>query len=112
MAYIEAFGVPVVYLNSIGELEYMPGKMGAMMKKYGFRMNGMSRIYAPKSVPINTDITDAIGAEVDIQPKKMYKEIQFYGEDILRGNWLFKHFILKPDTVAGIKSYENEHKKK
>jgi len=49
-------------------------------------MNGMSRIYAPKSVPINTDITDAIGAEVDIQPKKMYKEIQFYGEDILRGN--------------------------
>ena len=112
MAYIEAFGVPVVYVNSIGELEYMPGKMGAMMKKYGFRMNGMSRIYAPKSVPINTDITDAIGAEVDIQPKKMYKEIQFYGEDILRGNWLFKHFILKPDTVAGIKSYENEHKKK
>lgn len=111
MAYIEAFGVPVVYVNSIGELEYMPGKMGAMMKKYGFRMNGMSRIYAPKSVPINTDITDAIGAEVDIQPKKMYKEIQFYGEDILRGNWLFKHFILKPDTVAGIKSYENEHKK-
>ena len=51
MAYIEAFGVPVVYVNSIGELEYMPGKMGAMMKKYGFRMNGMSRIYAPKSVP-------------------------------------------------------------
>ncbi len=34
------------------------------------------------------------------------EEIQFYGEDILRGNWLFKHFILKPDTVAGIKSYE------
>lgn len=40
------------------------------------------------------------------------EEIQFYGEDILRGNRLFKHFILKPDTVAGIKSYENEHKKK
>ena len=111
MAYVEAFGVPVVYVNSTGELEYMPGKMGAMMKKYGFRMNGMSRIYAQESVPINTDIPEIIGAEVDIQPKKMHKEIRFYGEDILRGNWLFKHCILKPDTEAGIKSYESEHKK-
>jgi hypothetical protein len=41
----------------------------------------------------------------------MHKEIRFYGEDILRGNWLFKHCIFKPDTEAGIKSYENEHKK-
>ena len=111
MAYVEAFGVPVVYVNSTGKLEYMPGKMGAMMKKYGFRMNGMSRIYAQESVPINTDIPEIIGAEVDIQPKKMHKEIRFYGEDILRGNWLFKHCILNPDTEAGIKSYESEHKK-
>ena len=37
------------------------------------------------------------------------KEIRFYGEDILPGNWLFKHLILKPDTKAGIRSYEANH---
>jgi len=25
---------------------------------------------------------------------------------ILPGDWLFKHLILKPDTAAGIRSYE------
>ena len=30
--YVDAFGVPVVYVNSKGSLEYMPGMMGAMMK--------------------------------------------------------------------------------
>ena len=56
-----------------------------------------------------SDIMRIFALEPDNDIKE---EIQFYGEDILRGNWLFKHFILKPDTVAGIKSYENEHKKK
>ena len=110
MAYVNAFGIPVVYVNSTGKLEYMPGKMGALMKKYGFRMNGLSKIYAPESVPINTDISEAIGSEVPIQPKKRNKEIRFYGEDILCWNCLFKHFILKHDTEAGIKSYEAEQK--
>ena len=32
--------------------------------------------------------------------------IRFHGEDILPGNWLFKKLILKPDTKAGILSYE------
>lgn len=51
--YVDAFGVPVVYVNSVGNLEYMPGMMGSMMKKHGFRMNGMSKIYAGNAIPIN-----------------------------------------------------------
>ena len=104
--YVDAFGVPVVYVNSKGSLEYMPGMMGAMMKRHGFRMNGLSRIYADGAKPIETGIPEAVGAEVEIRPQKRRSEIRFHGQDILPGNWLFKHLILKPDTRAGIRSYE------
>ena len=106
MQYVDAFGVPVVYANCKGSLEYMPGKMGAMMKKHGFRMNGMSKIYAPDAVPIPVDIPEAIGSETELSPKRRVKDIRFFGDDILPGNCLFKHLILRPDTKAGIRSYE------
>ena len=110
--YVDAFRVPVVYVNSKGSLEYMPGTMGWMMKKYGFRMNGMSRIYADDAVAIETDVPEATGVEVDIRPQKRNKEVRFYGEDILPGNRLFKKLILGPDTRAGIRSYERNRRGK
>ena len=106
LMYVDAFGIPVVYVNSKGSLEYMPGMMGKMMKNHGFRMNGMSRIYADNADSIETDIPEAIGAIVNLTPHKRRKDIRFHGEDILPGNWLFKKLILKPDTKAGILSYE------
>lgn len=66
LMYVDAFGVPVVYVNSKGSLEYMPGKMGKMMKNHGFRMNGMSRIYAVNAAPIETEIPEAIGVTVNL----------------------------------------------
>ena len=110
MMYAEAFGVPVVYVNSKGHLEYMPGMMGAMMEKHGFRMNGMSRIYANDAIPIETGVPEVIGGEVSVLPRRRTKEVRFYGKDILPGNWLFKHLILAPDTKAGLKSYEANHR--
>ncbi|MBQ6559426.1 MAG: carbon-nitrogen hydrolase family protein [Erysipelotrichaceae bacterium] len=109
MLYTEAFEVPVVYVNSTGSLEYMPGMMGSMMEKHGFRMNGMSRIYAKNAKNIETDIPEAIGAEISLIPHKRVRDIRFHGEDILPGNWLFKKLILGPDTRAGIRSYEANH---
>lgn len=109
MMYVEAFGVPVVYVNSKGNLEYMPGMMGEMMKKHGFRMNGMSKIYANDAIPIDTDIPEAVGADVGIISKHRIKDIRFHGNDILPGNWLFRHLILAPDTKSGLKSYEANH---
>ncbi len=106
MMYVNAFGVPVVYVNSVGSLEYMPGKMGELMKKAGFRMNGMSKIYALESKEIYGAIPEAVAADVEINPKSRVKDIRFHGENILPGNWLFKQFILKPDTEAGIRLYE------
>ena len=108
--YVEAFGVPVVYVNSVGALEYMPGKMGEMMAKRGFRMNGQSRIYAVDALALDAAIPEAIGVEADLLPKRRTKDIPFHGQDILPGNWLFKKFILKPDTEAGIKLYEEGRK--
>lgn len=46
------------------------------------------------------------GSEVVICPKRRVKDIRFHREDILPGNWLFKHLILEHDTKAGILSYE------
>ena len=106
LMYVDAFGIPVVYVNSKGSLEYMPGMMGKMMKNHGFRMNGMSRIYADNADSIETDIPEAIGAIVNLTQHKRRKDIRLHGEDILPGNWLFKKLILKPDTKAGILSYE------
>lgn len=106
MMYVDAFGVPVVYVNCKGSLEHMPGKMGSMMERMSFRMNGMSRIYARDGKPILTDIPEATGMETDIVPKRRNEDIRFHGQDILPGNFLFRHLILKPDTKAGIKSYE------
>ncbi len=104
--YVDAFGVPVVYVNSRGSLEFMPGLMGAMMQKHGFRMNGLSKIYADGATPIETGLPEAIGAEVELRPQRRRAEIRFHGQDILPGNRLFKHLILKPDTRAGIRAYE------
>ena len=104
--YADAFGVPVVYVNSRGSLEYMPGMMGAMMRRRGFRMNGLSRIYADGAEPIETGIPEAFGVQTALSPHKRGKDIRFHGEDILPCNRLFRALILKPDTKAGIRSYE------
>ena len=106
MMYVNAFNVPVVYANCVGDLEYMPGKMGEMMKKHGFRMNGMSRIYAKDLKQIDTGIPEAVGADTDVRPHRRTGDIRFHGQDILPGNLLFKKLILQPDTEAGIRSYE------
>ena len=104
--FYDAFGVPVVYVNSTGALEHMPGKMGAMMEKRGFRLNGLTKIYDPTAKPIDTGVPEAVGAEVQIHSKRRKKEISFSGEDLFPGNWFFRRFILKPDVEAGLRSYE------
>ena len=62
--YEEAFDVPVVYVNSIGTLEYMPGKMGELMRKNGFLMNGGTKIFGKACIPIDRNIVEAFGASV------------------------------------------------
>ena len=110
-AYRDAFGVPVVYVNCVGELEFMPGMMGKMMAEHGFRMNGKSRIYANGGCEISTDIKEAFGLEILLRQKARVKDISFYGEDIIRANWLFRALVLKPDIKYGIKLYENNKNK-
>ncbi|HZK27999.1 MAG TPA: carbon-nitrogen hydrolase family protein [Thermoclostridium sp.] len=109
--YADAYDVPVVYINSVGKLEYMPGKMGALMKKAGFTMNGKSKIYASSGNSIPSDIKEATGLDIDVPEHKRKKDIRFYGDDLIKGNFLFRYFILKPDIIAGLRKY-NECLKK
>lgn len=69
-------------------------------------MNGFSKIYATDGTTITCDVEEATGAGIEIVPRRRRKDIHFYGEDMIKGNWLFRQFILKPDTKAGIKIYE------
>ncbi len=108
--YEKAFGVPVVYVNSVGALEPMPGMMGKMMESAGFRMNGRTKIYASSGSPLCAGIPEAVGLEAELKDKRRQSDIRFYGEDINKGNWFFRTFILKPDTWHGVRQYEKYRK--
>jgi len=104
--YEEAFRVPVVYVNSVGKLAEMPGRMGRLMAKAGFAMNGRTKIYSRGGRLIACGVKEAVGAEVAVTPQTRRREIRFYGEDLIRGNWFFRQFVLKPDCKRGIRAYE------
>ncbi|WP_291630019.1 hypothetical protein [Clostridium sp.] len=79
-----------------------------MMNNSGFILNGMSGIYSNQGSMIPTDSSEIIGWSGDISPKSLKNEITFYGNDIIKGNWLFRKFVLKADIKNGITYYEEE----
>ena len=103
--YNSAFDVPVIYVNSTGALDEYPGKVGDRMKKHGYRLNGMTRIYFENAVPIETDVPEAIGAELPVHSKRRVKDIQFYGGYLTPGHTLFRAFTLKREAMWAIKYY-------
>lgn len=110
--YKDAFKVPVVYVNSVGKLEYMPGIMGRLMKKFKFTMNGKTKIYITEGVKIISDLKESEDYEINISEQKRKKYLIFSGDDLIKGNTFFRHFILKPDIFIGIRRYNQGIKKK
>jgi len=47
---------------------------------------------------------------VELAANRLKQNIRFYGNDLIKGNWFFRQFILKPDTKAGIKVYNRNCK--
>ena len=107
--YVSAFDVPVVYANCVGEMDEMPGKVGDRMKRQGFRMNGMSRIYASDDTPIETDVPEAVGAEVKIHSKRRIRDIPFYSGYLTPGHTLYRATTVKQDIMWAIKYYGKNH---
>lgn len=105
-AYLNAFDVPVVYGNSKGKLDFMLGRTGRMMAKAGFVLNGMSAIYSKRGNAISTNTSEIIGWSGDIIPKTQSNDLIFYGNDIIKGNWLFRKYVLQPDIRDGIHYYQ------
>lgn len=103
--YSETFGVPVVYINSSGKLEYMPGIMGFLMKLSGFSMNGKSKIYASTGISIETKLEEAQGYDLILLEEERKRDMVFYGNDLIEGNYFFRQMILKPDIGIGIRKY-------
>ena len=69
-------------------------------------MNGRTKIYGSDCKQIPCEIPEAVGIETDLVNKSRKSDIRFYGEDINKGNWFFRKFILDPDTKNGIRQYE------
>lgn len=88
------------------------GRTGKMMMQAGFCLNGMSSIYASDIVVRSSNSSETVFWSGNITPQKRKKDIDFVGEDIIEGNWLFRKFVLQPDIRCGIKFYENEKKNK
>ena len=105
-AYERAFDIPVVYVNSVGKMDFMLGRTGKMMMDAGFRLNGLSKIYSSGGTSIKSEVQEAIGIDANLTPKERKLDIKFYGKNINKENLLFRYFILKPDVRAGIKFYE------
>ena len=75
-------------------------------------MNGRSKIYARGGNPIDCDVKEATGHEIDITEEKRKKEIRLNGYSLTKGNVVFRNLILKPDIKAGIKQYNEGRKKR
>ena len=110
-SYLFAFKVPVVYVNSTGKMDFMHGVLGKMMHNAGFRLNGLSRIYSDSGTQIETGIKEIIGLETNLVTKKKSEEIHFFNNDLVKGNFLFRHTILKWDIEKGIGYYDKYHNK-
>lgn len=108
--YLDAFDVPVVYVNSVGKLDFMLGTTGKLMMAAGFKLNGLSKIYSKSGSMLDPNMKDVIGIDVDLMPKRRKKDIQFHGSDINKGNFLFRNLILKPDIKKGIRYYKQSKK--
>ncbi len=108
--YKNAFKVPVIYVNSIGKLEHMPGIMGKLMKKLKFTMNGKTKIYTKEGVKIASDLKEAVGYEINLSEQKRKEDIIFYGNNLIKENTFFRHFILKPDILIGIRQYNRNRR--
>ena len=108
--YADAFGVPVIYINSVGKLESMPGMMGLLMKLSGFTMNGKTKIYAVGAERISHDLKEVEGCETALSEERRKRDIAFYGDDLVKSNLFFRHMILKPDISIGIRQYHKRRK--
>ena len=94
--YAEAFGAPVVYINSVGKLEPMPGLMGWMMKLAGFTMNGKTKIYAGAGQSIPLTLKEGKGC--DLALAQWYLKVRLLDllpmHFLLLYLWQFKHRAL------------------
>lgn len=110
--YVRCFDVPVIYVNSFGPLELMPGIMGRLMKWLNFTMNGHTKIYTNQGRKISLNKKEIIGCELNLFEQKRRHELFFYGKNLMKGNFLFRHTILKLDILLGVRKYQKNKNKK
>lgn len=88
------------------------GKTGKMMMQSGFCLNGMCSIYTSDTI-IRSDHSSEIACwSGNISSQERKKDINFLGEDIIEGNWMFRKFVPQPDIRCSTKFYEKEKMKK
>lgn len=86
--------------------------MGRLMKWLSFTMNGHTKIYTNQGRKISLNKKEIIGCELNLSEQKRRHELFFYGKNLMKGNFLFRHTILKLDILLGVRKYQKNKNKK
>ncbi len=75
-------------------------------------MNGHTKIYTNQGRKISLNKKEIIGCELNLSEQKRRHELFFYGKNLMKGNFLFRHTILKLDILLGVRKYQKNKNKK
>jgi N-carbamoylputrescine amidase len=111
--YAGGFGVPVIFINAVGETPPMHGIFGKLMSPDIFRLRGNSAVFFPDGTAIrsNTEDEEIVTAEVKLGRTRETPLHPFIYNGWLHPGSSFCRKVIAPiDTVLGKHYYEKHHK--
>ena len=103
-------GIPVVFINPVGQMDKMKGVMGKLMNKMGFELRGQSSI-----LDRNGDVLIQCGKESCIAVAKIrtgttgrpLKAVPEYSGNVRPGSSILRKIIIPLDIFLGKRFYRN-----
>lgn len=108
--YNNAFDVPVIFANAVGDLEQMAGITGKLMNPKVYKLLGQSTVAANGKIIEMNKNENILTVEFNLQNNKRKNDITFHGEWIDKGSFIFRNVVIPLDIKKGIKLY-NKGKK-
>lgn len=111
--YATGFGVPVIFVNAVGEAPRMHGVFGKLMAPDMFRLRGGSAVFLPDgtALRINTEAEGIVTAEIALGRTRETPPRPAVYNGWLHPGSLFSRKVIAPiDTAFGKRYYEKHHK--
>lgn len=110
--YASGFGVPVIFINSVGEVPPMRGILGKFMSPDYFRLQGGSAVFQPDGTAMRIEGSNeqVITSEIELGHKKMMSDKPAIYQGWLHpGSWLSRKVIIPLDRAFGSYYYRKHH---